>query len=86
MAKPLNKLWVPQPASNLYAVGGEAETIRDRFVRQYGEGTVLRSELQICLDLMMLTGVIKPQEFVEVLERKLNRTEAARRRAAGFDD
>jgi hypothetical protein len=78
---------LPQPATELYkGGGGEPVTIRDRFVQQYGEGTVQRAELQVCLDLFMLMNIVKPQEFVEVLERKLRRIDDMRRAAAGFSD
>ena len=78
---------LPQPATDLYRDGTqEPVAIRDRFVQMYGEGTVMRAELQVCLDLFMLMGIVKPQEFVEVLERKLKRTDDLRRAAAGFRD
>lgn len=76
-----DKIWVPQPATNLY--GSNPESIRDRYVRMYGEATVHNAEHQIILDLMLLNGVIKPTEFVEVLDRKLRRIDDMRRSAAG---
>ena len=78
------KVWVPQPATKLY--GGNAESISDRFVREYGESTVSKAELQCVLDFMLLLGIVKPSEFVEVLERKLRRTDELRRHAAGVRD
>jgi hypothetical protein len=79
------KIWVPQPATKLYSVGGtDAETVRDRFVRQHGESSVQRAELSVVLDLMMLTGMIKPSEFIEVISKKLSRLEQQRQAAAGF--
>ena len=77
------KIWVPQPATQLY--GGNAESIRDRFVRQYGEASVMKAELSVCLDVMLLTGMIKPAEFVDVLGRKLQRIDNMRRAAANLD-
>ena len=76
------KIWVPMPATKLY--GGDSETIRDRFVAQYGEATVHNAEHQCVLDFMMLMGVVKPSEFLEVLEKKLRRTDERRRHAAGL--
>ena len=80
-----NKVWVPTPASKLYAdrQGNTPETIRERFERQYGEATVTRAELSTVLDVMMMTGMIKPSEFIEVISRKLARIEAMRQDAAG---
>lgn len=78
------KSQVPMPASRLYeAAGQHPESIRDRFVAAFGESTVQRAELQVVLDLFMLMGVVKPAEFVEVLERKLRRIDAMRREQAG---
>jgi hypothetical protein len=76
---------VSMPASKLYEAGGaHPETIRDRFVGMYGEATVQRAELQVVLDLFMIMGVCKPQEFVDVLSRKLERIDKIRRQEAGI--
>ena len=76
---------VPMPASKLYEAGGaHPESIRDRFVASYGEATVQRAELQVVLDLFMIMGVVKPQEFVEVLQRKLERINRMRMEQAGI--
>lgn len=72
---------VPMPASQMY--GKEPESIRDRFVGRFGEATVQRAELQVVLDLFMMMGVCKPQEFIEVLERKLVRIDQMRQIQAG---
>ena len=78
------KLWVPMPTTKLY--GRDPESIRDRFVREYGESTVHNAEHQCVLDFMMLMGIVKPEEFVDVLERKLKRVDELRRHAAGIRD
>lgn len=78
------KLWVPMPASKAY--GREPESIRDRFVREYGASTVTQAELQTCIDLLILTGAVKPAEFVEILTNKLQRVDRLRREAAGVPD
>lgn len=81
------KIYVPMPASQLYSGGGaHPETIRDRFVANYGETTVQRAELQVVLDLFMLMGVVKPSEFIEVLHRKLERIDKMRREQAGIPE
>jgi hypothetical protein len=59
--------------------------VRDRFVAQYGENTVQRAELSVCLDVLLLVGIIKPSEFIEVLGRKLHRIDEQRRAAANLD-
>lgn len=80
------KIWVPQPASRLYgAGGGDPETMRDRLVDAYGEGSVQRAELSTCLDLFMLNGIIKPSEFIEVIQRKLYKIDQQRRGIANLD-
>jgi hypothetical protein len=78
---------VPMPASNLYKAGGaEPESLRDKFIAKYGEATVHQAEHQVVLDLMMLMGVVKPQEFVDVLVKKLERVDRLRREQAGIRD
>jgi len=75
------------PASEAYRQrGAEPESVRDRFAREYGSATVSAAELQVCIDILILTGVIKPQEFVEVLERKLKRVDRMRRLQAGVSE
>jgi hypothetical protein len=84
MSKLTNLSAVPMPASKLYEAGGEhPESIRDRFVAAYGEATVQRAELQVVLDLFMIMGVVKPQEFIDVLHRKLERINRMRMEQAG---
>jgi len=79
------KIWVPQPATRLYGAQGDPETVRDQFVDQYGEGTVQRAELSTCLDLFMLNGMIKPNEFIEVISRKLYKIDQHRRAMANLE-
>lgn len=80
------ELWVPQPSSKLYgAQGGDPETIRERLVQQYGEGTVERAEISCILDLLMINGVIRPSEFVEIITKKLDRIDQRRRAAARLE-
>lgn len=77
------KIWVPHASS--LAFGKDPEGLRDRFVARYGETTVHNAEHQVMMDLMILGGVIKPNEFVEVLERKLKRVEELRAHRAGVN-
>jgi hypothetical protein len=80
------KIWVPEPASKLYGVDkGDPQTMRDRMVREYGEGTVQRCELAVLLDLAMLTGQIRPDEFMYVMSVRLAQIDQQRRAAAGLE-
>lgn len=80
------KIWVPQPASRGYgAQGGDPVSVRDQLVNQYGEGTVSRAEIQTILDVIILTGMIKPEEFFEVMSKRLYKIDQMRRAAANLD-
>lgn len=75
-----------QPASRGYgAGGGDPVDTRSKLVDMYGESDVLRAELQTCLDVLILAGMIKPQEFVDILMRRLNHLDQMRRAAANLD-
>jgi hypothetical protein len=81
------KIWVPQPASRGYAAGGgDPVTIRDQLVNQYGEGTVTRAEIQTMLDVIMISGLIKPHEFFDVMQKRLYHLDQMRRAAANLDE
>jgi hypothetical protein len=80
------KIWQPQPASRAYgAGGGDPVSIRDQLVRQYGESDVLRAEFQTVLDVIILSGLIKPQEFFDVMQKRLYHLDQMRRAAANLD-
>jgi hypothetical protein len=80
------KVWVPQPATKLYAAAGtDPETLRDRLVDQYGEGSVQRAEISCILDLLMIMRVVAPSEFVDMMQKKLYRIDQRRRAAANLD-
>lgn len=80
------KIWVPQPASKGYAAGGgDAVSIRQQLVDQYGEGSVNRAEIQTILDVIILSGLIKPQEFYDVMMKRLYHLDQMRRAAANLD-
>jgi hypothetical protein len=79
-------IWVPMPAAGLYGVDrAHPQTIRDRLVAEYGEVTVNSAELSVVLDVMMVTGMIKPSEFVDLMRKKLHRIDEERRRRAGLE-
>jgi hypothetical protein len=67
-----------------YGKGGEY--VRDRLVRQFGETSVMKAEIAICIQLMMMNGIIKGSQFVELLEQVLKKNEDRRRAQAGFKD
>ena len=79
------KLWVPQPATRLYSAAGEPESVRDQFVKQYGEGSVEKAEISIVLDLLYLNGIIKPSEFMDLMFKRLHQIDEMRRAAAGLE-
>lgn len=79
-------LWVPMPAGKLYGIGGaHPQSIRDQLVEQYGAVSVNSAELSVVLDIMMITGMIKPAEFVDLMQRKLHRLDEQRRAAARLE-
>lgn len=81
------RIWVPQPASKAYgAQGGDPVSVRDQLVDRYGESTVQRAELQTIIDVIMLTGIIKPQEFFDIMMKRLYHLDQMRRAAAGLDE
>jgi hypothetical protein len=81
------KLWVPMPASKLYqAQGADPESLRDQMVRQFGSTTVQEAELSCILDLLMVMGVVKPSEFVDLMQKKLHRIDQRRRMMAQLDE
>ena len=80
------KIWMPQPATRGYgAEGGDPVSIRDRLVQEYGEGSVSRAELQTCLDVLIISGMIKPQEFFDVMRKRLHHIDQMQRAAANLD-
>jgi len=81
------RIWVPQPASRGYgAGGGDPVDVRSQLVNQYGEGTVTRAELQTCIDVLILTGMIKPEEFFDVIMKRVHHIDQMRRAAANLDE
>jgi len=75
------KIWVPMPQSEMY----RKSVNRDELVGKYGEATVLRAEISVILNLLYLTGVIRPNEFIDSMVMQCNRIEDERRREANLD-
>lgn len=70
------------PTSDIYK-----KTIsRDALVRQYGENTVLRAELASILNIMYVTGIMKPNEFTDIMMQQCQRIEEERRAQANLDE
>jgi hypothetical protein len=76
---------VPQPASKGYSAAGDSQTVRDRLVDMYGDGTVTRAELATVIDVLIVTGMIKPQEFMDIMQKRLYHLDQQRRTAANLD-
>jgi len=74
------RIYVPMPTAESY----QGNT-RDKLVQKYGEASVTRAEIAICINVMMAVGVIKQSEFVSLLVEILEKAEQARRRQAGVD-
>jgi len=81
------RIWVPQPASRAYGERGQnPQSVRDAMVRSYGETTVQQCELAIILDVFILTGMMNPNEFMEVMRLRLDKVDQQRRAAAGLEE
>lgn len=76
-----DKIWVPMPESDLY----KKAVSRDELVNKFGESTVSRAEVATVLNIMMITGMIRPNEFIDLMVRQCNRIEEERRLAANLD-
>ena len=76
-----DKILVPMPESDLY----RKTVSRDELVGKYGETTVSRAEVACILNIFMITGVVKPNEFIDLMVRQCQRIDEARRLAANLD-
>ncbi len=72
-------IYVPMPQSE-FAYG--EKTKRDQLIRRYGEVSVMHAEVSACVSVMILLGIIKKQEFVELVERALQAADLRRQRQA----
>ena len=77
-----DRILVPMPESELY----KKSVRRDEIVSRYGEATVSRAEVATILNIMMITGVIKPNEFIDLMVRQCERIDEERRLAARLDE
>jgi hypothetical protein len=68
-----------------YGDSAESLDVRSKLVMQYGEDTVRWSEIATVVQLMFAVGIIKPTEFIALVEKQCSRVDERRRRAAGFD-
>jgi len=76
-----DKIWVPMPETEMY----RKSVPRDELVQKYGEATVSRAEVATILNIMYVTGVVKPNEFVDVMINQCRRIEEERRTAARLE-
>lgn len=77
-----DRILVPMPESELY----KKSVRRDEIVSRYGETTVSRAEVATILNIMMITGVVKPGEFIDLMVRQCERIDEERRLAARLDE
>lgn len=75
------RILVPMPETEMY----KKTMRRDDIVQQFGEATVSRAEVAVLLNLMYMTGMIKPNEFVDLMLMQCRRIEDERRAAARLD-
>lgn len=76
------KIWVPMPETEMY----KRSVKRDDLVGRFGEATVSRAEVSVVLNILYMTGMIKPNEFVDLMIRQCERIEDERRRDANLDE
>ena len=76
-----DKIYVPMPESAMY----KKTVSRDELVGRYGESTVSRAEVATILNIMMISGMIKPNEFIDLMVRQCDRIDEERRVAARLD-
>jgi hypothetical protein len=59
---------------------------RDELVGKFGEATVTRAEVSVVLNILYMTGMIKPNEFVELMIMQCRRIEDERRAHARLEE
>ena len=77
-----DKILVAMPESEMY----KKSVPRDELVRQFGEATVGRAEVASILNIIFVTGVVKPGEFIDILVEQCRRIEDIRRRDAMLEE
>jgi hypothetical protein len=58
---------------------------RDALVEKYGETTMARAEVAVILNLLVITGFVKPSEFVDAVVSQCERIDDERRAQANLD-
>lgn len=76
------KIWVPMPETEMY----KKSVPRDTLVQKFGEATVARAEVATILNILFITGVVRPSEFIDTMVHHCNRIEDERRAAARLDE
>lgn len=76
-----DKILVPMPESELY----KKSKPRDDLVRRYGEATVSRAEVATVLNILYITRICSPSEFMDTMIHQCQRIEEERRLAAGLE-
>ena len=77
------RIHVAMPETDMY---GRKSVPRDELVMQFGSATVDRAEVATILNIMFVTGMVKPQEFVDVMVQQCRRIEEIRRRDAMLEE
>jgi len=77
-----NRILVPMPESDMY----KKSIKRDDLVQQFGEATVSRAEVAVVLNILYMTGVIKPSEFADLMVMQCRRIEDERRAAVRLEE
>lgn len=70
----MDRIHVPMPETELY----KKSRPRDQLVERYGESTVLRAEIATVLNILYITRICSPSEFMDTMEHQLHRIEEER--------
>ena len=73
---------VPMPETVMYRKSVKREDLVDR----YGESTVARAEVATILNILYVTGMVKPSEFTDIMIQQCTRIEEEWRKAANLDE
>lgn len=60
--------------------------VRDQLIMQFGEAAVQWAEMATVVQLLFAVGIIKPDEFIDLVRKQCVRADDRRRRQAGFKD
>lgn len=72
---------VPMPETEMY----KKSVRRDDLVQRYGESTILRAEVASILNIMYMTRMVSPSEFIDIMVQQCERIEDERRAAVNLD-